>query len=102
MKPRSVTRTVFASPVFWAMFAAYTAGVLLGGADVPPWWVGALSGLACAAVDSAIERWYIGPRRGTRVAWIEGSREFGGQSVTDSTVVGNVTQVREHRGDLNL
>jgi hypothetical protein len=98
----SVTRTTFASPVFWAMFSAYVAGVLLGGAELPPWWVGVLVAFACAAATNAIERWYIGPRRRTHVAWIEGSREFGGQSVTDSTVTGSITQVRGHRGDLNL
>lgn len=78
MKPRSVTRMSLASPVFWLAFGAYVAGLLLGGADMPPWWVGPLVAFICAALTNAIERWYIGPRRRTLVNWLEGSREFGG------------------------
>lgn len=61
MKPRSVTRATLANPIFWGMFGAYVAGVLLGGGEVPPWWVGSLVALVLAALTNAIERWYVRP-----------------------------------------
>lgn len=94
VKPRSVTRSIFASPIFWLLFGAFFVGVLLGGGDIPSWWVGTLAGVVCATLTDIVERWYIGPRRrqkviisfcancktvSGRVAWLEGSREFGGQ-----------------------
>lgn len=61
MKPRTVTRAL-ANPIFWLAFGAYVIGVLLGGAEIPPWWVGALIGLALVTATNAIERWYVYPR----------------------------------------
>lgn len=95
MKPRSVTRTVFASPVFWLSWGAWFAGLLSAAAGSE---VGMLSALLAtvgiATATHGVERWYVGPRRrqkviisfcancktvSGRVAWIEGSREFGGR-----------------------
>lgn len=58
--PRSVTRTLFASPIFWAMLGAYLAGRVTP-LDAPDW-VGPASGLACAILAGLIERWYVYPR----------------------------------------
>lgn len=59
--PRYVTRAL-ANPIFWSIFGAHVIGVLLGGAEVPPWWVGALTGLAFAIVTNAIDRWWVTAR----------------------------------------
>lgn len=57
---RSVTRTLFASPIFWAMFGAYLAGRVTP-LDAPDW-IGPASGLACAIAAGLIERWYVTAR----------------------------------------
>lgn len=58
--PRSVTRTLFANPIFWAMLGAYLAGRVTP-LDAPDW-IGPASGLACAILAGLIERWYVYPR----------------------------------------
>lgn len=63
--PRSVTRTLFANPIFWAMLGAYLAGRVTP-LDAPDW-IGPASGLVCAILAGLIERWYVYPRTAVAV-----------------------------------
>lgn len=81
---RTVTRTVFASPIFWLAFIAYVAGNLIG-----PIWVGVVAGGAIGALSGAIEHWYCAPRRTVTNVTVEQCAAC--RSVTGSARRGPIT-----------
>lgn len=63
MKRRSVTRTIFASPIFWLAVIAWTAGLIVGDAgSALQRWISIVACVIIAAATDAIERWYVQPR----------------------------------------
>lgn len=76
----SVTRTVFASPVFWLLGASFLAGRAMGNVDaivwlfVSPWPI-------AAVIAYALERWYLPPRAARLIAerWAHEYRAVAGR-----------------------
>jgi hypothetical protein len=72
-----MTRRLFTNPIFWSLFAAYLAGLMLGHTD-PPLWVGGVAGAACASLTGMIERWYVRPRPAAVRRCVHGNRDYCG------------------------
>lgn len=56
---------ILKSPIFWALWAAGTAGAVVGRhtSDGMPWWLSTAAAVAYTGAAAALERWYVGPRR---------------------------------------